>query len=329
MKASLRERGFTAKEMAYNRDQVNNSLKPVSDEKLSLEQTKKRLQKHNKVVRKGDDNIIIGDDVYVKNDKSKQRAREKYKVVKLFREGDEEWAILQKNNSKFMAKEYKVKIAEVFPAIKKKPDEKSLDEKNIAEPLESDEKESETEGSAQEQSNNTCLDSEGKENDKFKDPEEPLNQSDKPRGSRKAASAAREKFKHYRIKEVNSELNEEIPGQPRHVWNYSDWLKLIEENDETGEPIARETAQSRLPSPRSVVVWLLFQPLLIHQYNKQVFPNMSRTLILVFLQLLTQNLLQLLTMHRLMLVFKHQLGYFKCFLPLTNLNLSGTTLHNS
>ena len=73
-----------------------------------------------------------------------------------------------------------------FPVIKKKPDEESLDEKNIAEPLESDEKESETE------------DIEGKENDKVKDLEGPLNQSNKTRGSRRAASAAREKFKDYK-----------------------------------------------------------------------------------------------------------------------------------
>ena len=64
--------------------------------------------------------IKIGDDVYVKHDKSKQRGRESYKVVKLFDEKDENWATLQKNSSKFMSKEYDVKIAEIFPVVKKK-----------------------------------------------------------------------------------------------------------------------------------------------------------------------------------------------------------------
>ena len=33
----IRERGLTAKEMAFSRDQVDNRIKPVSDEKLSDE----------------------------------------------------------------------------------------------------------------------------------------------------------------------------------------------------------------------------------------------------------------------------------------------------
>ena len=58
----------------------------------------------------------MGDDVYVKNDKSKYRGRERYKVVKIFEKTGEMWAIIQKINDKFMAKEYEVKLAEIFSA---------------------------------------------------------------------------------------------------------------------------------------------------------------------------------------------------------------------
>ena len=129
MNARIRGRGFTAKEIAFNRDQVNNCLKPVSDDQLSSEQIKKRQDRHNKPKKKEENDAIeIGDDVYVKEDKSKQRGREKYKVVKLFEKKDEKWAVVQKNNSKFMAKEYEVKVAEIFPVLKNKSRVESSDE---------------------------------------------------------------------------------------------------------------------------------------------------------------------------------------------------------
>ena len=122
MNARIRGRGFTAKEMAFNRDQVNNCLKPVSDDQLSSEQVKKRQDKHNKPEKKEENvDIEVGVDVYVKNDRSKLRGREKYKVIKLFDKENEEWAIIQKNNSKFMVKEYEVKKAEIFPVSENKP----------------------------------------------------------------------------------------------------------------------------------------------------------------------------------------------------------------
>ena len=78
MNSRIRNRGYTAKEMAFNRDQINNCLKPVSDEDLSSQQVQKRQIKHNKPIENNDGNaaIAFGDDVYVKEDKSKQRARE-------------------------------------------------------------------------------------------------------------------------------------------------------------------------------------------------------------------------------------------------------------
>ena len=120
MNSRIRERGFTGKEMALNRDQISNQVKPMSDETLSLEQLQKREDRHNNPKKVVDNDIRIGDDVYVKHDKSKQRGRESYKVVKLFDRNDENWATIQKNSSKFMSKEYEVKIAEIFPVTKRK-----------------------------------------------------------------------------------------------------------------------------------------------------------------------------------------------------------------
>ena len=40
-----------------------------------------------------------------------------YKITKLFQKNEESWATLQKCESKFMSKEYEVKIAEIFPIV--------------------------------------------------------------------------------------------------------------------------------------------------------------------------------------------------------------------
>ena len=119
MNSRVRERGFTPKEMALNRDQIDNRLKPVSDQELSAEQMKRRILKHNKPTPQKEPDIRVGDDVFVKNDKSKYRGREKYKVTKLFEINEERWAIIQKINEKFMSKEYEVKLTEIFLATRR------------------------------------------------------------------------------------------------------------------------------------------------------------------------------------------------------------------
>ena len=48
MNSHIRERGLTAKEMALNRDQISNKVKPVSDEDLSKEQTAQQRHMHKK-----------------------------------------------------------------------------------------------------------------------------------------------------------------------------------------------------------------------------------------------------------------------------------------
>ena len=211
----IRERGYTAKEMAFHRDQFNNCSKHISDEKLSEDQNKKRLDKHNKVDKNRYEatNLDIGDDVYLKVDKSKNRGREKYKVTKMFERDGEQWAVLQKSNNKFMAKEYEVKISEIFPVIhRKNPIKSDHIEDHPAELIppmtRKDEEETQT------------------------DFEEVKTENPKRRRSqRKAAAVANESFKRLNIRKtiLDDSPNQQKP--PLHAWNYNDWVRLDEEND--------------------------------------------------------------------------------------------------
>ena len=127
MNSRIRERGFTPKEMAMNREQMSNAVKLMSDDKLSEVQTKNRIERHNPIEKKNETNMSIGEDVYLKNDKSKHRGREVYKIIKLYNKGEEEWAVVQKNNDlKFMSKEYDVKLAEIFPVSENHPTSNSI-----------------------------------------------------------------------------------------------------------------------------------------------------------------------------------------------------------
>ena len=115
MNSRVRERGLTSKETAFNRDQVSNDVKLSNDELLAEKQTKNRENRHPKVSAATKEKYKIGDNVFLKSDKSKLRGREMYKIVKLFQKNDENWAIVQKCESKFMSKEYEVKFSEIFP----------------------------------------------------------------------------------------------------------------------------------------------------------------------------------------------------------------------
>ena len=55
----------------------------------------------------------VGENVFLKKDLSKYRAREMYKIVELFQKNEETWVKLQKSNSQFRAKQYEVKTSEI------------------------------------------------------------------------------------------------------------------------------------------------------------------------------------------------------------------------
>ena len=65
MNSRIRERGYTAKEMALNRDQISNMLKPVSDSAISENQVELRRARHPKVPQL-EYNFKVGDNVFLK-----------------------------------------------------------------------------------------------------------------------------------------------------------------------------------------------------------------------------------------------------------------------
>ena len=85
MNSRVRERGLTSKEIAFNKDQISNSVKPSNDEALAKKQVDNRIEKHPKDLIEVDENEFkVGDNVYLKSGKSKLRGREMFKIVKIF-----------------------------------------------------------------------------------------------------------------------------------------------------------------------------------------------------------------------------------------------------
>ena len=69
---------------------------------------------HTKAQETESTNIEVGHNVFMKQDKSKLRARELYKVIQKFSKNGEPWALIQKHNTQFRRKQYEVKIAELI-----------------------------------------------------------------------------------------------------------------------------------------------------------------------------------------------------------------------
>ena len=111
----IRDRGFSAKEIVFQREQITNNTQPVSDEALAKEQVEKRKGKQNPVSNHSQHRLAVGSNIFLKNDKNKLRGREMYKVVELFFKNNESWAKIQKTESQFRAKTYEVKTDEIFP----------------------------------------------------------------------------------------------------------------------------------------------------------------------------------------------------------------------
>ena len=114
MDSRIIDRGFSSQELAFQRDQVSNNAKPVSDKEMSRMEYQNRKQKHPHEFSISKEQFKLGDNVFLKNDKSKLRGREVYKVVEVFIKDDENWAKLQKSETQFRSKEYLVKCAEIF-----------------------------------------------------------------------------------------------------------------------------------------------------------------------------------------------------------------------
>ena len=116
----IRNRNLSAKEIILKRDQYSHDEIMVDDANLAMQQQEKRSQKHvpssrskagpRATIRTTD--VMVGDLVYVKHDKSKHKIRDRFIVTKT--EGIN--ATLQKINDKFMSKEYIVPLTRSYAA---------------------------------------------------------------------------------------------------------------------------------------------------------------------------------------------------------------------
>ena len=112
----IRKRGLSAKEVVLHRDQITNLNKEiVDDSQLAKDQYNSRVKAHNKVPYVSDVQYSIGDNVFLRNDKSKVRGREMYKITDIYLKDQESWAKVQKCESQFRAKDYEVKLSEIIP----------------------------------------------------------------------------------------------------------------------------------------------------------------------------------------------------------------------
>ena len=68
--------------MAFNIDQGSNEVKTSNDNVMAKEQLRKRLETHPNIVEV-DLKCKVGDNVFLKSDKSKQHGRELYKVIRM------------------------------------------------------------------------------------------------------------------------------------------------------------------------------------------------------------------------------------------------------
>ena len=198
----------------------------------------------------------MGDNVFLKADKSKLRGREAYKVVKLFLKNDEKWATIQKCETKFMSKEYDVKFSELFkvpqPRINNFPDianaEEITDNKEPVEQIEplefkvSNRKELVTQNRQSRQGQGYPEDvplvcdmehkSQGKDcieedTDKSEEDSE-QKQTYSKRPKRKAALKFQDKMKEILpCLKIKTDL---AAIRSSHGWKYEDWLKEIDDD---------------------------------------------------------------------------------------------------
>ena len=101
----VRDRGLSAKEMCFMRDQATNRNILHKDEELKAKQKEKRIANHNKPSDEKYD-VDIGDEVMVKDQMTKLKPREKFVVVS---DGqDDNNVTVQKRDKKFTARQYEV-----------------------------------------------------------------------------------------------------------------------------------------------------------------------------------------------------------------------------
>ena len=122
--ARLNERirfgGLSAREKWCKRDQFTNVQIPIDDQQLIITQHEQRLANHPyslkaknpKGFQASPQSLCVGDLVYLKSDKSKVRARDRYIIVQI---QDSEWCFVKKfSGIQLRAQSYKVRLQDCF-----------------------------------------------------------------------------------------------------------------------------------------------------------------------------------------------------------------------
>ena len=234
MNSRIRERGYTAKEMAWNRDQISNKFKPISDPSISKHQVELRKARHPQVPQL-EYNFKVGDNVFLKKDLSKLRGREMYKIISFFqRESDGgKMAIIRKCENKFMSKDYEVTLAEMklaipnmVPVFDDKQHDESISQKEL-ETTNNENAEDEVFDSKQTIPHNTS--DEDEESRTTKD-----SVTKNGRTKRKSALKQRQLMENL----VDSSLLQVslVEKAPTHPFNYEDWIKLLDDDVDVRRP---------------------------------------------------------------------------------------------
>ena len=110
----IRKLGLSSKEICFKRDIINNTEKTINDKDLAEDIIKDRKRRHKHTDQNPIHSIEIGHNVFLRNGRSKLKARELFRVTDIFSKDNESWAIIQKHNSQFRSKKYQVKISELL-----------------------------------------------------------------------------------------------------------------------------------------------------------------------------------------------------------------------
>ena len=123
LNTKIRNRGLSAKEILFCRDQITGEVLAIEDEALSQLQESLRAQNHipsatskaKGCPKASDAQVNIGDLVYIKSEGNKFKGREKYMVMQINNNGH---VMFQKINcSKFMSCRYEVPLSHIYPVV--------------------------------------------------------------------------------------------------------------------------------------------------------------------------------------------------------------------
>ena len=124
MNKRIRLNGLAPKEFVFKRSMKNHSPLSVDDGYEGDQQFNRRTESNaNQLLRDStkkkipvEQNLKIGDLVYIIADLSKSRSREQYIVVKCFTKNNQRWIIVRKSQRGLRNKEYLLQASEVFLA---------------------------------------------------------------------------------------------------------------------------------------------------------------------------------------------------------------------